>query len=584
MHRSSVIKLLKSGGMLCLLLLSAGWSTELNLPGTASTGKTDVIYHDSSNYWNMKEGKLVTKKLHSDTVKTVKLHSREATVGSLFSEYSQSNSANFGMIKSGLSGMPGGHGGILTIRFDDGFKYNLTAFAPRMAKYGAKAVVGIVAAVPGHEPDTGTTFMTWSEIRELAQTYDWEIACHSYDHSHGSSDDWHAPNHGDYWESWLNLEKAKKVIEDSVGVHVVSFIAPSGDIGGWDDYFLRRNYWDCMVTQQGYNIPGRMNLYRLKIIQPPVDLDLIADSGYWAIRFFHKGTAQELEEVESLIVRAKRKGIAIMTPREVIQKFGYISVSPIRIAWEFLTDSSFRWNLVGNEPVDFTDSDLAKFEKWANGRPSGWIIEGTYDSVTAETLRSSGLGEANNQTIPTATSIKVWLDVGDSLAMWYYFDVETIRVARLSFYTILATTTSGLNGCYWMLVDTNSGNYWNDTLGQWQEMEIHNHFTGFSSGCQRWSTYVSNIPKTTLKFYLHLKPQFPNQTFIFDDLSFVPSTSGSVKVKVIFDKVPLYRTEINSAIDMIFDNRVGPVLTSPNGTRYRLKVDDSGNLSTEKIP
>ena len=556
------------------LLLASGLIAEYR-------GQPGVIHYDANNYWNMDAGSLFTYKIHSDTIRSNRLESSKALVDSVEAGYIEGRYGEFEITKSGISSRPGGKGGVLTLRFDDGYRTNLDFFAPVLENYGVKAVIGIVSAIPCHVNSPSDTFMNWSEIRQLAHHYGWEVACHSYDHSSG-------PAREDYWVSWLNMVKAKEVIEDSVGIKVVSYIAPSGLVGGWDDYFLRREYLCCMMTEQGYNDFGNLDLYRLKIVQPPVDMQMIADSGYWAIRFFHAGSQAELEEAESLIVRAKRLGVQVLTPREVIEKYGLTNISPLRVSWDIETDGSFQWLATWKEVIDITTQDTAKFEVWnESGELLGWELAGQYDSITAETLKANAPSEANNLTIPTPTSLHIWMQVNDSITLSRYFSSsDSIAITYLSFYTIWRNANFPYGIFRWVLEDTVSRLFWRDSTKEWTSDTIYNPPPPYSyePGCRRKGFYVYNLFPHTYRFTLHYKKTHSISEVYFDDLSVVPSATGNVEVRIIFDKVPSYSTQIQTEIDMLFDNGVGPILTSPGGYKYRLKVDDSGNLSTESVP
>ena len=554
------------------LLLASGLIAEY-------PGQPGVIHYDANNYWNMDAGSLFTYKIHSDTIRSNRLESSKALVDSVEAGYIEGRYGEFEITKSGISSRPGGKGGVLTLRFDDGYRGNLRIIAPVLENYGVKAVIGVVAAVPGHVNSPDDAFMTWSEIRQLAHDYEWEIACHSYDHTH---------HHVDYWEAWLNLVKAKKVIEESVGVKVVTYIAPTGEIRGFDDYFLRKEYWCGLVTGDAYNDFGNMDLYRIQTKQPPLDLNVVADSGYWAVRFFHVGDSSDLEEIESLIVKARELGVEILTPREVIEKCGLLDVSPLRIVWDIEVGRSFQWlSTWADSIMDLTDPDTSKFEVWNESDLVGWIIEGSYDSATAETLKSDVISEANNQTIPTPTSLHMWMQAGDSVSLSRYFtSSDSVPVAYLTFYAVRTDFFNPKSWMRWQLEDTTAHKYWDAANSRWISNVVYND-PGPSLGtlCRRGGYYVYDIRPHVYKFTIHYRKDSTDAPeAYFDDLSVTPSTTGDVKVRVMFKKPQWYDTKIQSEIDMLFDNGVGPILTSPGGYKYRLKVDDSGNLSTESVP
>lgn len=551
-------------------------------------GQKGVIYYDPTNYWNMEAGSLITKILHSDSMRAWHGYFRKGDIDTMHSNYLLSKITNAKGLKYGV----GIKGGVLTFLFIDGYKSCLDTFAPLLANYNVKGVAAIIAAIPNHVNSESDTFMSWNELDALVDNYDWEIACRGYDYTIG---------HSDYWASWFNMEKAKEVIEDSLGMKIVSFASPPGTINGWDDYFLRKNYWCSTIDSTGYNNFDDLDLYRLKIYTDVVDLQTVADSGYWVIKVFStfcgesgkstgisisSGYTNSTEEIESLVVKARRLGIEILTFREVIEKYNLLNTSPLRIVWDINTDYSFQRLTTWDGTNDILDSDTSKMEVWSFNplKLLGWMLS-NFTSYSAETLKSNVPIGAADQTIPTPTTLYLESDVGDTVILRRFFVIsDSIPVAYLSFYTVPRNAFSPFGWAAWVLNDTTDDKYWDNDKKEWVDVTIYNQWdNSIDSSCKRIGTYIYNVRPHGYSFSFYYRKDSTDANLYFDDLSLVPSATGNVKVKIIFDKVNFYDTEINSSIDMLFENGVGPILTSPSGYKYRLIIDDSGNLTTQKI-
>jgi peptidoglycan/xylan/chitin deacetylase (PgdA/CDA1 family) len=80
-------------------------------------------------------------------------------------------------------------GAKISFTFDDGYTSALTQAATTLAKYGMTGTsyvitncVGMTTAPNACRADTAKTYMTWSQIQSLQNTYGWEIGSHTVDH------------------------------------------------------------------------------------------------------------------------------------------------------------------------------------------------------------------------------------------------------------------------------------------------------------------------------------------------------------------------------------------------------------------
>ena len=538
-------------GIVLLWLFFYPWHTGLgpgpNFAVAETAGQPGALFYDTLNFWNMKAGSLRVEKLRAQKIAGQSIDGQVVRAG---------QDISFQLARAS------GRHGMLTLRFDDGYKDVLTVAAPLLAQYGVR---GVVAIIVGELSKYNENYLSWRDLRKLVNVYGWEVACHGMQ-SKSRNFDWAT--------AYEEMVKSKKMLEDSLNVPVTTWIAPAGNFGGLDDFFLRRYYTAGVKASGGYNKPS-LDPYRLNAQK--WDPQLVADSGYWAIRFWHQASGHE-EEIESTIVQAQRYGIEIVTIREGIARMGGNDLSPIRITFGFDCDSSMKWIGLEKDIENFAGV-LSEFEAWQNGMPVGWIIEGTTDSIWADTF-SSGQGAL----IPSATHFAAYLEDGDTLILRRYFDTKEIPYALLRFF-IPVWVQNGLGGSYWALHDTLNKIWWDDNSKIWVSSETHNTFnTSFPSGCREWNTHINVPVATTLEFIVFASNQLGGpQEFDFDDLCLFPTTSIRTFVKLEFVQ-PHFDATIESHLDFTWDNGVGPVLISPNGTKYRLKVDDSGNLSTERIP
>lgn len=117
-------------------------------------------------------------------------------------------------------------GALVTFTFDDGFKDTYTKAAPTLAKYGLNGVAyvstGCVDGLNECEEHFGRDkkFMTWDEIRDLQNTYKWEIGSHSVTHP--------LLTKIDSTRKEYEIKTSKDILEKN-GLRVTNFASPHGD-------------------------------------------------------------------------------------------------------------------------------------------------------------------------------------------------------------------------------------------------------------------------------------------------------------------------------------------------------------------
>lgn len=476
---------------------------------------------------------------------------------------------------------------MITFRFDDGYKDNLDA-AALLANYGAKGVEGVIVNAVIRADSVGNR-MDWNDLRTLHDVYGWEIASHSYNHDYSSFDDW------DF--VYLQLVGSKRMLEDSIGSVVTTYIAPGGIYNDKVDYLLRQEYDASLAWSSSSGkyydryVPVSPDPYRLpfKLFPDTTHLELIdslvkdiADSSRWAIFFSHEATPW-LEVIESLAVCAKRYGVAIVTVQEAESLWSFPSDNGI-MKTKFYIEPTTSFRAQGKYmfmPATNWLGDNASFEEWENGMPVSWEV------VNSGGLRPNVLKD--NDVRPSGViTLRDSLGASDSLILSKHFAAPESPYALFSIWRSYMPTVLGDN--YWILRDSISDTYWDDTLRQWSTSEIHNtfgHWPSTNKTVERFYTHLYFPDSSVYVLVLHSKNSltyYPGYDWYFDDVRICPDVDFNVKYVLEFSPSHFSDSKVNCLLDFIWDiDSVGPVLTSPNGTKYRLKVDDSGNLSTEQI-
>ena len=145
---------------------------------------------------------------------------------------------------------------------DDGYHSVFTNMYPLLKKHGMTMSLGVIcdyvrSGKPSYNPSAG--FMKKSEIQELIDSLDIEIASHSLSHPFLTR--------LDSSEAWKEIHNSKAILESLFDVDVATFVYPYGDMNAR----VR-----SMVKKAGYKMgravrPGTPNFwadpYRLPIIE-----------------------------------------------------------------------------------------------------------------------------------------------------------------------------------------------------------------------------------------------------------------------------------------------------------------------------
>jgi peptidoglycan/xylan/chitin deacetylase (PgdA/CDA1 family) len=150
------------------------------------------------------------------------------------------------------------HWVILTI--DDGYRTVYENVYPLLKKYRMKAtcalIVDYIAGVKGGYANSGT-FLSYSQIREMIDSLDIEIASHSLSHPFLTR--------LDSLSAWREILYSKTILESLFGVPVITFVYPYGDMNSRVIKLVRRaGYRLARAVRSGdfnlwvdpYRLPG----------------------------------------------------------------------------------------------------------------------------------------------------------------------------------------------------------------------------------------------------------------------------------------------------------------------------------------
>ncbi|MGB9777082.1 MAG: polysaccharide deacetylase family protein [Anaerolineae bacterium] len=121
----------------------------------------------------------------------------------------------------------------VAITFDDGWREQYDVAFPILQRYGMRATFFVSTSFIGYP-----RFMTWEELAELRDA-GMEIASHGRKHVNLAD--------ADDREAWREIARSKEVLEEKLGVSVVSFAYP---YGGY------RKGLPAMLERAGYQVAG----------------------------------------------------------------------------------------------------------------------------------------------------------------------------------------------------------------------------------------------------------------------------------------------------------------------------------------
>lgn len=181
----------------------------------------------------------------------------------------------------------------ITFSFDDGFSSGLTEAAPVLAKYGFPGVMYVSTGCIDNKGvcrsrfPADRSFLTWEEIRELKETYKWEIAAHTQNHF--------PLTQLSTAEKEQEITESKKTLQKQ-GFDAVNFASPQGDYDASTLAIIMREH----ATHRGFKNLGNNDwLYdnavlRVKQVQEGVSvedvkkaIDSAIELEQWLILVFH---------------------------------------------------------------------------------------------------------------------------------------------------------------------------------------------------------------------------------------------------------------------------------------------------------
>ncbi|MEO0085426.1 MAG: polysaccharide deacetylase family protein [candidate division WOR-3 bacterium] len=143
-------------------------------------------------------------------------------------------------------------GHVIVLSVDDGYRSVYENVYPLLKRYGMTITLGVIAdnvtgQSPGYRP--GATFMTQSEIQEMIDSCDIEVASHTLSHP------WLTRLSPE--AAWREIHRSKLVLESLFDQPVVTFVYPYGDM----NQAIRD-----MVREAGYKLgravrPGPVDIW-----------------------------------------------------------------------------------------------------------------------------------------------------------------------------------------------------------------------------------------------------------------------------------------------------------------------------------
>ena len=181
----------------------------------------------------------------------------------------------------------------VTFTFDDGLTNHVTTAAPVLAKYGIKGVEYVTTSCIGSkntcDADPDESYMTWTQVKQLQNTYGWEIAAHSKNHVPMTT---------------LSDSAKLKALQDSnaafaaQGITVKNFATPEGDYNSRllsyaaRYYKSHRGFWDRNMDRMSwpyndYTLEVKDVQAGVSVAQVKTYIDQAAANKKWLILVFH---------------------------------------------------------------------------------------------------------------------------------------------------------------------------------------------------------------------------------------------------------------------------------------------------------
>ena len=126
------------------------------------------------------------------------------------------------------------------ITFDDGYTDNCTRAVPILQETGHKAVVSIVTSYMDVRPE----FMTWEQVRQVADSGVMEIGSYTHDlHRYPGLQRLEGESREDYEaRAFADLEESIRLIEEYTGYKPVLIAYPHGIVDEWVEDFCNAHF------------------------------------------------------------------------------------------------------------------------------------------------------------------------------------------------------------------------------------------------------------------------------------------------------------------------------------------------------
>lgn len=148
----------------------------------------------------------------------------------------------------------------VVLTFDDGYESVYTAAWPIMKKYGFTGTIFVCSSFPGRP-----NYLSWDEIKAL--------------HADGMEIGSHTRNHIDLKKAAPDVQReeimgSKKILEEQLGIPVVSFCYPSGAYNDQTPAIVKDSgYTSAVTVAYGHALP-KDNIYLLPRVRVPGGLPL----------------------------------------------------------------------------------------------------------------------------------------------------------------------------------------------------------------------------------------------------------------------------------------------------------------------
>jgi len=332
----------------------------------------------------------------------------------------------------------------VSFTFDDGLASALTQAAPVLQKYGIQGTEYVTTNCVGSKntcpADTAATYMTWAQVKQLQNTYGWEIGAHTMNHNPLTT---------------LTTAKQEQEISGSKqalaaqGITATSFATPEGDYNQRTleliaKYFTsHRGFHDTGLNGWPYSdylIRVQQVQVGVSVAQVKASIDNAIANKQWVVLVFHdikktpskdpedyNYSTADLEQIAAYVQSKQRSGL--ITPTRVKD-------STVSNTTNMLPNGGFTSGITGG---------------WSTNTPANVVTDSANNGAFPEAARSVKF------TSGTANTHLFSPKVGVSNATTYMFK-NFITVKQI---------TSGEFGFY--IDEYDAGGNW--ISGQWKGAE-----------------------------------------------------------------------------------------------------------------